>query len=172
MTATTTPTRCAPRRIVTTADDLDVENVIGISRPGGVATWFEDEDSIALYGRRTWSRFDLPFQNDVDANTIAAVQLADRTARDYHIQSIILSPLVESEAWPVVLGVELYDTVYVTRRRGPDHLAELAPVIGVTHSLDPVEVSTVLSLGPRIRVSQALYDVDRYDAVDALYSGA
>jgi hypothetical protein len=155
--------------IVTTADDMDIQNVIGISRVGGTASWVEDADSIAKYGRHSWSRFDLPYADDGDTDTILTVQLADRVARDYHVQAVVLSPLVEAAAWPCCTQVELFDTVAVSRQRGTAVLYETASVIGIDHSFGPGEFVTVLSLGPRIRQTLARWDVDLWDV--ARWSG-
>lgn len=149
--------------IVTVADHQDVQNVIGIARIGGTASWLEDAASIKKYGRHSWSRFDLPYANDLDTQAILAVQLADRVAREYHVSSVLLSPLAEATAWPVVLNVELFDPVYITRTRGADRLEESASVIGIDHTLSPGEVVTMLSLGPRLRFGNAYYDTAQYD---------
>ena len=140
--------------IVSVADDMAIQNVIGVSRVGGTASWLEDTASIAKYGRHPWSRFDLPYANDADTATILAVQLADRADRDYFLEAVVLSPLTEETAWPIVLSVELFDTVFVTRRRGGQVLQEYASVIGVDHTLGPAEMVTVLSLGPRLQVHE------------------
>jgi hypothetical protein len=161
---TTDPAAICLSSIVTTADDMDIQNVIGISRVGGTAQWLEDAASIAKYGRQSWSRFDLPYANDADTAAILQVQLADRTARDYHAQAVVLSPLTEPAAWACVLDVELYDTVYLTRTRGEDSRAELGGVIGVDHTFGPAEFVTVLSLGPRIRQTLSRWDVDQWDS--------
>jgi hypothetical protein len=149
--------------IVTVADHEDVQNVIGISRIGGTASWLEDAASIKKYGRHSWSRFDLPYASELDTGTILAVQLADRTAREYRVASVLLAPLGEPPAWPITLGVELFDTVFLTRTRGADRLEESASVIGIDHTLGPGEVVTMLSLGPRLRFPGAVYDTARYD---------
>ena len=161
---------CIPASgMITVADDMDVANVIGISRIGGVASWAEDTDSIKKYRRKSWSRFDLPYMNDTDTPIILAVQLGDRAHRDYHIEGLVLSPMAEPSAWPLTLNADLFDTVFVTRTRGTDHLEENAQIIGMEHRLSPALVTTTLYLGQRSRTTNARYDIDVYDL--ARYSG-
>lgn len=153
--------------ITVTADDIDVANIVGISNIGGTAQWVSDDDSIAAYGPRSWSRFDLPHEDPLWSAQLAAIHLADRTANDFYASSVVLVPQAEPDLWPVVAGADLTDTVRITRRRGGQTLDLLAAVIGVTHSATPTELVTTLTLGPRIR--QAF---DRYDDPSSLYDSA
>lgn len=164
------PAAVCPSLIATVADDMDIANVVGIARVGGTAQWLEEPQSIAKYGRHSWSRFDLPYRDDADTAALLAVQLSDRANRDYHVQAVMITPTSEPDAWPVTLNVDLFDTVWITRTRGGDALDELAQVIGVDHSLEPGVVVTVLTLGARIRQTNARYDAALYDV--ARYSAA
>jgi hypothetical protein len=152
-----------PGELTTLGDDIDVANVIGISREDGTAVWREDPASIGLHGRRSWSRFDLIHQDETWSATLADLQLADRAALEFYVSGVVLYPLATTEAWPVVVGAELGDVAWVLRRRGGQLLDTRARVVGIRHVATPDAYQLVLGLGPPIRQSLATWD----ETVDA-----
>jgi hypothetical protein len=75
-----------------------------------------DQDSIDVYSRIPWSPSQLLICNAEFVQGIADFHLALRSQAYYRINSFECYPVHDDKLWPILLGMRLYDLVYVTRR--------------------------------------------------------
>lgn len=146
------PNTICGSRIVTSADDLDIVNVISASRRGGLPVWRQDDESIAQNGRRIQTFSDLPHRDESDTGPIADRLLAERAQLDYHATEVTVMPVAEPQGWSFAAQVELMDLVRLTRIRAVQRLEDRARVLGITHNMTPESYSITLTLGPPTRL--------------------
>lgn len=97
-------------------DSERVRNVVSIANAGGTAVTHLDATSLALYGRRTYQRFDLIHANAADSDTIADRYLAVYANASRRVEAITILPSVNPETIPAALDLSLLYRIQVRRR--------------------------------------------------------
>jgi len=129
-----------------TALDLsDLENRVSMARAGGTALTVIDHASRARFGLRTFTRFDLVCEFDVDVQIAASARLAENRQRTRRVEQLSVKPeaavivgVPAAVAWGPVLDLRLGDAATVEWLAGgadePD--SRLMHVQGWTHTID------------------------------------
>ena len=137
---------------------LRVYGYVRMARKGGGEGDFirrVSDDSIALYGPRTFQRFDLECQTDNQVITLVDRFLAASQFDRSRLESIDLGP-VSAEGVTQLLNVELGDLIRVTIQTGGDGAWAYTDdyfVQKVTHAIDDEDWVTSL------RIDAATFDV-------------
>lgn len=118
-------------------DDLQVRNLIRITRVGGTQQSVTDTASVTKYQKKTWGRTDLIMQTDAEALNYANYVLALNDTAELRFATLTLMPQRNpATLWPQALGRELGDriTVKFTPPGGGTRIIRDCFIRGITHT--------------------------------------
>jgi hypothetical protein len=98
-----------------TANDDKVYNKATITRTGGTAQVAQQADSLGWYGPRTYTRDNLPLNDEPNALTLAQLIVANHAYNERRIESIRFNPLYVKNGPNVATGIRLLDRVRLLR---------------------------------------------------------
>lgn len=138
-------------QIIDADNDWSQQRIYGdvrMSRKGGTEYRVESPESVSLYGRRTYQRYDIECENDTQLITIADRFLASHEFDRSRLESVRLVP-INPDGITELLNVALGDLIRVTvRTQGDDSWAYTDDyfVQKVTHQIDASDWVTVLRI--------------------------
>ncbi len=138
----------APVAFATGQDLDDVRNQVSMARGGGSAITLSDSNSVLRYGLRTYQRFDLTCQLDVDVTAVAALYLAELKDRTDRVDALeaTLDPRASTAALARWIDLELGDRHAIRWADGAGELQGTFHLFGIRHSLTATDWNIRLDL--------------------------
>lgn len=136
--------------VTPTFNNTNIRNRVQVTRAGGGAVVAKDDDSIADYGMRSYSRTSLS-PDSTDARNIAQWILDHYRDPILRFDKLTVRPFADpTNLWPQVLGRDIGDRITIRRRpQGVGDMIEKEVLIeGISHTIAPGSWVTSWDLTP------------------------
>lgn len=145
-----------------------IRNDVSVSRAGGTAVHVSDQDSITLYGDRTYRRFDLIHESDAESTVIANAYLDTYAYAEQRIESLTVDLGVLQAAQPGtvdrVLALEPLCMIRVFRRAVGFQVVADLQIQSISEQITAESWTiTFKTFRPGTLVDVAQWDVDVWD---------
>jgi hypothetical protein len=119
-------------------DAADIRNDVQLARAGGTMRRHVDQDSIALYRRRTYNRGDLICETDAQVDVLAERLLGSRSKGTVRLTDVTVA-VVDAASAAFVTSVDYGWRLLVdwTADDGSESWAREVHVMGLTHQIRP-----------------------------------
>jgi len=135
---------CASEHTVV-RDAADVRNDVSLARAGGTMLRYTDEDSIALYRRRTYNRGDLICETDAQVALLAQRLIGARARSTIRLTDVAV-PVVDAASAAFVAAVDYGWRLVVSWADGAESWSRTVHVMGVTHQIRPDSWTVTLAV--------------------------
>lgn len=158
------PELCYADVALVTNADL-VRNIVSISNAGGNAVTVVDSNSVAMFGARTYQRFDLIHRQQSESTEIANRYLAFFADAARRIESLTILPSVNPETIEAALRIGLLWRIQVRRRATGFQVVADLQIQGYQHEVTPSEWRvTYRTFSAAAIFAGGRWDVDKWDA--------
>lgn len=126
-------------------DAADVRNDVQLARAGGTMLRYVDQDSVALYRRRTYQRGDLICEADAQVAVLAQRLIGSRSKSTVKLTDVTV-PVVDAASAAFVAAVDYGWRIVVSWAEGPESWSREVHVMGLTHQIRPESWTVTLAV--------------------------
>lgn len=126
-------------------DAADVRNDVSLARAGGTMLRVVNDDSIALYRRRTYSRGDLICETDAQVSLLVDRIIGSRSTSTVRLTDVTV-PVVDAASAAFVAAVDYGWRLVVEWVEGDESWSRTVHVMGVTHQIRPERWTVTLAV--------------------------
>lgn len=126
-------------------DASDVRNDVSLARAGGTMVRHVEDDSVALYRRRTYSRSDLICADDAQVALLVDRILGSRAQSTVRLTDVTV-PVVDAASAAFAAAVDYGWRLVVSWADGGESWSRTVHVVGLTHDIRPDRWTVTLSV--------------------------